>query len=437
MWIASDGEWVHPNQISVTSSSLVQRVLHITNRPTPYRLPWFREVDRTLDGAGASLHVLFLGRSKTERMWQIRPEEFSGFHNEFLPGLDAPHQEAIEAIDRVKPTVVVLAWAMDFTAFRILRACQARAIPCVVMCGESPWSARAGTWRHLRGLFRRYFYRNATGFITYGDSSTDYLLSCGLAGDRVHTGLNVVDTGFFRTSVEGYRRAGVGAVDADGRPIPSDRFSCHLLFVGYLLAVKGVCETLEALASLDRNDIALHVVGEGPEREEVRRLAATLGIADRVFLHGYKQTSELPRFYAFADALVFPSLWEVFGLVMVEGAASSLPIIASRFAGGTVEVVRDGVNGFVVDPNDREEFSEAIRMIADDRDLRLRMGDASSARAREILTLRESARRYVDALARFVSYIENDSADPIPPIDEVHEEEREIERSGIFDSAGI
>lgn len=414
----------------------MQKILHITNRPTPYRLPWFREVDRELDGIGAELRVLFLGRSKTERMWKIRSEEMSGFRSEFLPGEDSPAREAVEAIDRIRPSLVVLAWAMDMTAMRVLRACRARSIPCVVMCGESPWSARAGTWRRLRRLFRRYFYRNATGFISYGESSTDYLLSCGLSPERVQTGLNVVDTGYFRTSVEGYRRAGIGAIDADGCPIPSERFSCHLLFVGYLLAVKGVAETLEALAGLGRSDIALHVVGEGPEREEIRRLALAFGLSRQVFLHGYRQTSELPRYYAFADALVFPSLWEVFGLVMVEGAASSLPIIASRFAGGTVEAVRDGVNGFVVDPNNREEFGEAIRMIADDRDLRLRMGEASGARARETLTLRESARRYVDAVARFVSYIGPDSAEAIPPIDEVHEEEREIERSGIFDGAG-
>lgn len=406
----------------------MKNVLHITNRPTPYRLPWFSEVNGALGDVGADLHVLFLGRSKTERMWKIPAEEMRGFRHEYLPGEGSPVQEVVAAIERIGPSLVVLAWAMDLTAMRVLHACRARSIPCAVMCGESPWSARAGTWRRLRRLFRHYFYSNATGFITYGESSTEYLLSCGLSRDRIHTGLNVVDTGYFQKSVDGYRRAGVGPIDPEGRALPAGMFSCHLLFVGYLLPAKGVAETLNALAQLGRPDIALHVVGEGPERDEIARHALTLGLSSQLFLHGYKQTSELPRYYAFADALVFPSLWEVFGLVMVEGAASSLPIIASRFAGGTVDVVRDGDNGFVVDPTDREEFAQAIRMIVNDPDLRQRMGEASVQRAQEQLTLRESAGRYVDALARFVSYIGSDSA-------EADKEEREIEESGIFGGA--
>lgn len=411
-------------------------VLHITNRPTPYRLPFFREAHRQLRARGDTLHVLFLGRGGVERLWQISDQEMSGFDHMTLQGERSEAREIIEAIDRIGPAVVVLAWAMDLTALRALLACRSRGIPCTVVCGESPWSARAGTWRALRTAFRRFFFRRATGFISYGESSTAYLQACGLSPEKIATGLNCVDTDYFHRSVQRHRSVGTRPVDADSIPLPEGAFACHVLFVGYLLSVKGVAETLKALALLDRPDIALHIVGEGPERESIEYQAQELGLARQVFLHGYRQTDELPRYYAFADVLVFPSLWEVYGLVMVEGAAASLPIVASRFAGGTADVVRDGENGFIVDPKNPHELADAIRILADDADLRRRMAEASAAFARERLTLSESVRRYVDALARFVSYIGIDVVQGPLPLDEALEEEREIERSGVFNDAG-
>jgi len=286
-------------------------------------------------------------------------------------------------------------------------------------------------------MFRRLFFRSVTGFLSYGESSSLYLTSCGLPKRKIVTGLNIVDTDFFRRAVDQCRSNGQRPIDAAGDVIPNGRFACHVLFVGYLLPVKGAAELLEALATLDRRDIALHIVGDGPEREEIQKLANGLGLADRVFVHGYIQTPDLPRYYAFADAVVFPSLWEVYGLVMAEAAAAGLPIIASRYAGGTADIVRDGVNGLVVDPGDEEELAGAMSMLASDPDLRRRMGEASRSLVEESLTLSESARRYVQALGTFVSYIETPSNQAPLPRDEVSQEEREIERHDVFDSVDV
>ena len=85
---------------------------------------------------------------------------------------------------------------------------------------------------------------------------------------------------------------------------------------------------------------------------------------------------------------------------MTEGAAAGLPIIASKYAGGTPEAVEDGANGIVIDPRDADAFAGAIARLADHPDLRARMGAASRRRAAEHLTMERSARQHIDAIFR-------------------------------------
>lgn len=155
---------------------------------------------------------------------------------------------------------------------------------------------------------------------------------------------------------------------------------------------------LQAFRSMGRTDVALHIVGSGKQEREIRIEIARSGIGESIFLHGYRQHAELPLYYAMADVLLFPSLEEVYGLVMAEGAAAGLPIIASCHAGGTPEIVEDEVNGLVIEPNDITEFAEAIGLLADDPRLRARMGEASRRRAENMLSIQRSAELYLHAI---------------------------------------
>jgi glycosyltransferase involved in cell wall biosynthesis len=374
-------------------------VLTVTNRPTPYRLPLYQELARRLSEQGESFHVHFLGNARSSRRWKIPEGALDGVEHSIRNEDRSAGRAAIETVRRLSPSVVLIAWSMDLTALRLLLYCRRRRIACLVVSGESPYSARANSYRRLREIYRTIFFRLASGFISYGRSASQYLLDSGLPPSRLTTGINVVDTEFFRRSVDAERQDGSHPFDSTGRSIEeTEGIRFHLLFVGYLLPEKGVGETIEALRQLQRRDVALHIVGDGPMMESIRTQIISASLGDRVFLHGYQQTEELPRYYAFADAVIFPSLWEVFGLVMVEAAAAGLPIIASKFAGGTADIVDDGINGVVVDPSNAAEAAHAIAHLADNPDLRKRMGLVSRRRAEEVLTLSESARRYLEGI---------------------------------------
>ncbi len=374
------------------------RILHITNLPTPYRLPLYRAMGELLRERGDELHLFFLGYSRSVREWRIGPSDLAGIS--YTAGMNGrPLRGAIAAIRRLRPRSVILSWSMDHVALALLLYCRLRGIPCHVVSGETPRSAAGNPWPLLRRIFRQPFFRLASGFITYGVRSTRYLLDAGVPPGRITTGVNVPDTSYFSGRVAALRAAGDAGRQRDRyRNAAGEPFSCHLLFVGYFLPEKGILQMLRALHLLRREDILLHIVGSGEQEGAVREEIRALGLERCVVMHGYRQQTELPLYYALADILLFPSLEEVFGLVMAEGAAAGLPVVASENAGGTPEVVRDGVNGIVIDPCDTSAFAAAIARLADDPALRARMGAASGRHAAACLTMERSARAYVERL---------------------------------------
>jgi D-inositol-3-phosphate glycosyltransferase len=142
------------------------------------------------------------------------------------------------------------------------------------------------------------------------------------------------------------------------------------VFVGRLEPLKGVDVILRAFALLTEGgrhpEARVLVLGEdsgsgvGGEQARLRRMAAELGIADRVHFLGSVAQSRLPTYYAAADACLMPSYSESFGLVGLEAQACGTALIASNVA-GLATIVRDGVTGFLVDGHDPQAYAARMR----------------------------------------------------------------------------
>ena len=152
-----------------------------------------------------------------------------------------------------------------------------------------------------------------------------------------------------------------------------------LLFAGGLWVGKGLPLVIEALAQVEDPRVRLVVVGRGDEGA-FGELARRLGVGHRVRFLGV--TDQIQRYYAAADALVFPTRIEGFALVMAEAAACGLPLITTR-TGDTEVLFPDGECGILVEPR-VEEIAAAIRRLAADPELRARMGERAHQAAREL-----------------------------------------------------
>ena len=155
----------------------------------------------------------------------------------------------------------------------------------------------------------------------------------------------------------------------------------QLLYVGSLIQRKGLDLLLPALAKTPQN-IRLWIVGEGQEKDLLQKQCTELKISDRVEFLGYQEGEPLQKLYRTADAFVLPTREDCFGLVLLEAMCASLPIISSKYADGARDLVSDGENGYIIDPEDVDGFAEAIQKAAAG-DMASVMGKKSYEKAHE------------------------------------------------------
>jgi hypothetical protein len=137
------------------------------------------------------------------------------------------------------------------------------------------------------------------------------------------------------------------------------------------------------------------------ETYRTRFTAANAGApwTGRVHFHGAVSDERLARFYAGCDVFVAPSLLESFGLIYAEAMQYGKPVVGCR-AGGIPELVRDGIDGFVVEPGSVDALEATLDRLMSDPELRERLGRAGRARIADELDHRAMAARFVDVYER-------------------------------------
>lgn len=170
----------------------------------------------------------------------------------------------------------------------------------------------------------------------------------------------------------------------------------ELLYVGSLIQRKGLDLLLPALAEASE-DIHLTIVGEGQERELLTEQAEKLGITERIRFLGYVEGEPLRELYHNADVFILPTREDCFGLVILEAMCASLPVISSKYADGAFDLVAEGENGYIVDPEDTHAFAEKIDQIFADENRLKEMGTRSYERA-HAFAFEEVAKGCIDAL---------------------------------------
>ena len=144
-----------------------------------------------------------------------------------------------------------------------------------------------------------------------------------------------------------------------------------ILSVGELNRNKNHRVILHALAILNDPDIHYLLCGKGGLAEELKLLASSLGLSDRVHFMGYR--SDLADFYAQADLFALPSYREGVSVASLEAMYFGLPLVTSRVRGSS-DYLQEGISGFLRDAGDARGFAEAIRRLKTDTALRIRCG---------------------------------------------------------------
>ena len=162
-------------------------------------------------------------------------------------------------------------------------------------------------------------------------------------------------------------------------------------WVGRMTAVKNTDSVVQALRQLMERGIDAYavLVGDGPDRDHLERYARDLGVIKRCLFLGYQE--DVARFYDAMDVLLLPSINEGTPVSVIEALAAGRPAVATR-VGGIPDVVRDGVDGFLVDLGDADALADRLADLAADPIRRAEMGASGRARVFE----RYAVERLVD-----------------------------------------
>jgi glycosyltransferase involved in cell wall biosynthesis len=353
---------------------LKHRVVILTEIIAPYRIPVFNALAARSE---IDLHVVFLSETDPGlRQWKIYRDEIK-FSYEVLRsrryrwgGMNLIlAQGVVEAMKAARPRALLCGGYNYIAAWQAQRWARKNGVAFLLWSESNIQDAR-GRFFAIEAA-KSKFIRSCQGYVVPGVSAETYLRTFGVPKSRIFRAPNAVDVERFSTAADqarhDFNRQKLGLPER------------YLLFVGRLVKAKGVFDLMAAYATLPeeiRQDVGLVFAGDGGEREELARRAQEIS-PGRIIFSGFLQRDELPTFYAFAEALVFPTHSDTWGLVVNEALACGLPVIASEMAGCVADLVQDGENGLVVPARNPKALSQSMQALMKDRTLRKKMGEAS------------------------------------------------------------
>jgi glycosyltransferase involved in cell wall biosynthesis len=166
---------------------------------------------------------------------------------------------------------------------------------------------------------------------------------------------------------------------------------------------KGLDVLIRSLAVLVRCDprVKLLLAGDGPEREPLEELARSLDVHRQIDFLGWQGRDQIKDLLSKCDVFVLPSRWESFGLVLLEALYCGIPVVATNVV-GIPEVIEDGTNGLLVEPENPVALAAAIKRILSDHDLQKLFVANGRKVVRERFRFKQTGARYESSFSELL-----------------------------------
>ena len=228
-----------------------------------------------------------------------------------------------------------------------------------VLPNYDAWSTRT----RFGELSKSFIFRAVDGAKVPGPDGRALATRYGLPADRTAVVHQTVDVQAFGRLLD------LSAEERARRRAELGLTGCVFVYVGRMWQGKGLDYLMKAYAevAVQRKDVSLLLLGDGPDEARYRDLAAAL---PNVVFAGWIAERDTPQYFALSDVMVFPTLGDPHGLVVEEAMAAGVPVICSDSAGDIRLRVKDGETGFVVPTGDAGALRDRMLQLADDEDLR-------------------------------------------------------------------
>jgi glycosyltransferase involved in cell wall biosynthesis len=332
--------------------TLKTKLALLTNMIAPHRLPIYSFL-----GNEFQLLILHGGREANRESWRNCEESLSNAEVVRAWGWQIPHKTKVngkvfeEKFLHINPGAFwhLLRFRPEAIISNEMGVRSAIALTYGKLFQKPVWIWWGGTLHTerridpFRKVIRKIFRFLGDRWITYGQSSTEYLLSLGVKRDRILQSQNSVDEKRFTDKAK-------PAWIIEPRPV--------VLHVGRLVELKGIRALLDSAAILQREgyQFSLLLVGDGPDKQTLEHHAVALGLHN-VHFRPAQPPARMLSVYRSADLVVFPTLQDVWGVVANEAILAGVPILCSKYAGCAVELFAPED---IFSPDDLNDFSRKL-----------------------------------------------------------------------------
>jgi glycosyltransferase involved in cell wall biosynthesis len=294
------------------------------------------------------MKVAFLLGEDNWRNWSVPPSQFWKHEYLSLKSKNIREFDLVPSIIGAKRILrnvdlfVLGGWEAPFY-IRTLLIAKRRRIPVIIFYESTQDSHRFKNFFIRR--IRSSILSQADFIVTAGAASTKAVKAMGIAAEKIITLFNPVDVTWFHSfAIEHRSPATLGH---------------RYIYVGQLIERKNIATILSSFAVIRNDGDTLTIAGDGPLAQELKNLAASLGIVASVIFAGHRNQEELAKLYATSNTFILASTNEVWGLVVNEALASGLHVVVSDKC-GVAEFVKD-MKGTYTCSTDQKSVQEAMR----------------------------------------------------------------------------
>lgn len=364
------------------------RVLFITNCPAPYRVRFFNEFSKYCD-----LTVAFEMGSAKNRDKQWRSEEVFQFKHVFMQCMFQKAEGAFcpeikRYLKDFKNDMIIVGGYSTPTGMYSIVYMKAHHIPFILNCD----GGMAKSDSYIKRRIKQFFIGSASAWLSTGTSCTQYLLHYGADKRRIYqypfASTKESDICGMTTEQRTMLRQQLGIIEEK-----------MILFVGSFIYRKGIDTLLEACWNFENT--ALVLVGGTDITSFLPKRSMDPQV--HIYAEGFKSEQEVRKYYQAADVFVLPTREDVWGLVVNEAMAAGLPVITTDHCGAGLELIENGVNGYIVPTEDTDTLKKKIELLLNENVILEKMRQKNLDKIRQY-TIQNMVQKHVEILKNVFSY---------------------------------